>query len=91
MTVRAFLSCDLVRKAMGVCVDAWERVRVAIGASMEGVIVTLSGGVIVTLGSGIYGTTVGSTLVAGWVGIGGAGVVYTLGDRYSGSGVYLVA
>ena len=71
------------------CVDAWERVRVAIGASMGGVIGNLSGGVIGTLGGGIYGATVGSTLGAGWGGIGGAGVVCTLGDRCSGSSVDL--
>ena len=70
---------------MGVCVDAWERVHVAIG----GVVGTFYGGVFGTLGGGISGATIGSTLGADWGGIGGDGVVCTLGDWRSGSGVGL--
>ena len=74
---------------MGVCVGAWERVRVAIGAPMGDVVGTLCGGTFGTLGGGISGATVGSTLGTGWGGIGGDGVVCTLGDWRSGGGVGL--
>ena len=74
---------------MGVCVDAWERVRIATGAPMGGVAGTFSGGVIGTLGGGIYGATFGSTLGAGWGGSNDDGGVCTLGDRRSGSSVGL--
>ena len=74
---------------MGVCVDAWERVRVAIGAPIGGVVGTFYGGVFGTLGGGISGATIGFILGAGWGGIGGDSGVCTLGDWRSGSGVGL--
>ena len=87
----AFLSRDLVLNVMGVCVGAWERVRVAIGAPMGGVVGTFCGGAFGTLGGGISGATVGSTLGTGWGGIGGDDVVCTLEDRHSSGGVGCVA